>query len=49
MAERVPTPAAAVEDEKHWQTRLRRVAKDAKSEPQGEPRKTVKAKPDKGG
>ena len=40
----------ADEDEKRWDKRLKRVAKVAKSEPQGEPRPLVhkfkKAKPD---
>ena len=35
----------ADEDEKRWEERLRRVAKVAKDEPQGEPRKVAKAKP----
>ena len=39
----------ADEDEKRWETRLRRVAKVAKDEPQGEPRKVAKAKPGKSG
>lgn len=48
VVKRTPAPAGS-QDEAHWQTRLRKVAKDAKSEPQGEPRKTVKAKPKKSG
>jgi len=39
----------ADEDEKRWETRLRRVAKVAKDEPQGEPRTVAKAKPGKSG
>ena len=35
----------ADEDEARWEERLRRVAKVAKDEPQGEPRKVRKAKP----
>jgi hypothetical protein len=35
----------ADEDEARWEERLRRVAKVAKDEPQGEPRKVAKAKP----
>ena len=35
----------ADEDEGRWEERLRRVAKVAKDEPQGEPRKVAKAKP----
>jgi len=34
-------------DEGRWEERLRRIAKVAKDEPQGEPRKVRKAKPDK--
>jgi hypothetical protein len=37
----------ADEDEARWEERLRRVAKVAKDEPQGEPRKVAKAKPRK--
>ena len=37
----------ADEDEARWEERLRRVAKVAKDEPQGEPRKVRKAKPGK--
>jgi hypothetical protein len=35
----------ADENEVRWEGRLRRVAKAAKDEPQGEPRKLARAKP----
>jgi len=34
-------------DERRWEERLRRIARVAKDEPQGEPRKVAKAKPGK--
>jgi hypothetical protein len=36
----------ADEDEARWEERLRRIARVAKDEPQGEPRKVLKAKPE---
>lgn len=39
----------ADEDEGRWEERLRKVAKVAKDEPQGEPRRVVQAKPGKSG
>lgn len=38
---------AAGPDEKRWEQRLRRVAKVAREEPQGEPREVAKRKPGK--